>query len=144
MKSLFKNKQSFSLFMETQYLTLNYMTNSDRSIIDFNIYADFFKDLAKKLNKCTKKCQHFITGEKTPEYLYLFAPLELKMRQLKWYKPYSYTIPHLIRDLVPNVKLVITVRNPVERYSFLYRRWQTSIRCKQTSLVTLRDFVRVC
>lgn len=74
---------------EIHYFTLSYWRG-------LNWYKSYFPTSIYR-NYCEKKThQKFLTGEATPHYV--FHPLAIKR----------------IRNLIPNVKLIVVLRNPVE------------------------------
>lgn len=101
---------------ETQFFTRR--NRKDAYLpLPFHEYLYHFNPLVQKLSKCLDEiCKKLVTGESTPSNMWFNGPFELKLRTMKGYQtPYSYTIPEMIKDLAPNVKIIAIFRNPTER-----------------------------
>ena len=85
---------------------------------DLKSYSSIFQNLAKKLtnNGHDTSKDSFVTGDFSNSYMWYNGPLESKLRHfINGYKNYSYTLPQLIKDTLPSVKVIAIVRNPTDR-----------------------------
>ena len=88
---------------EIHYFTLSYWRG-------LNWYRSYFPTIISKKIFESKNKEKFLTGEATPHYV--FHPLAIKR----------------IKKLVPNVKLIVVLRDPVENaYSHYQHYWRAGI-----------------
>lgn len=62
---------------------------------------------------------HLFTGEGSPTYAWMLY-LWQKIPQNTYLTEPNVLVPHLIRHILPNVKLIVTLRDPVERFELPY------------------------
>ncbi|CAC5406761.1 CHST15 [Mytilus coruscus] len=86
--------------------------------LSFSDYRNMFSSLSTKIKKGHT---NFITGEATPAYLWRLYTWKLYPQNQNKTKP-IVLLPDLVRHIIPNVKLIIILREPVDRSrsSFFY------------------------
>ncbi|CAG2196631.1 CHST15 [Mytilus edulis] len=84
-----------------------------RQYLSFKDYRNMFSSLSTKVKKGNT---HFITGEATPAYLWRLYTWKLYPQNKNKTKP-IVLLPDLVRHIIPNVKLIIVLREPVDSHS---------------------------
>ncbi|XP_076094607.1 carbohydrate sulfotransferase 15-like [Mytilus galloprovincialis] len=82
-----------------------------RQYLSFKDYRNMFSSLSTKIKKGNT---NFITGEATPAYLWRLYTWKLYPQNKNKTKP-IVLLPDLVRHIIPNVKLIIVLRDPVDR-----------------------------
>ena len=78
-------------------------------------YLKSFKQLSYELDPCnSSSCLNLVSGDASPSYFWYRGKLEMKLKAFQ-YGEKAYSIPQFIKDTVPSVKLILMLRNPVDR-----------------------------
>ena len=103
---------------ETHWFTQNIFKNwtHRNKGVNFDPYFQYFDVLATQLENCRdSSCQNLIIGDSSPSYLWCHGHLEFNLRKFQ-FKENSFSIPQIVYDTIPSVKLIVILRNPVDRY----------------------------
>ncbi|ELT93125.1 hypothetical protein CAPTEDRAFT_195777 [Capitella teleta] len=96
----------------------------DESIVPFKRYVEIFDAVSHEILRWTSPAKEegglpvhpLITGDASPTYAYFFEKWQRLPGNEGLEEP-KYIIAHLIRETVPQARIVMNMRNPVDRYS---------------------------
>ena len=104
---------------EIHWFTLRWIKDNKkfRNPINFTSYFKYFDKLSLKLERKPNLRTQLITGEASPSYIWRYFKLEKHLETLykRTFKPYSYSIPNFIQETLPKVKILVILRNPIDR-----------------------------